>query len=175
MLKMCDATSTWSDQEENIRLPVNCVSFEVAYAFCIWDGGRLPTEAERNFAAAGGSEQRSFPWKGTEVTEQHAFFGADDNARPTSVGLTPLGNGRWGHSDLSGNVSEWTLDYYYLEYSEGTCADCLAATPSASRSIRGGHYMAPSDYQVAWYRGEASEPMNTLGFRCARDMKLDHE
>jgi formylglycine-generating enzyme required for sulfatase activity len=42
--------------------PVNCVPWHVLMAFCIWDGGRLPTDAEFSFAAQAGSEQREFPW-----------------------------------------------------------------------------------------------------------------
>jgi formylglycine-generating enzyme required for sulfatase activity len=166
----CEGTS-WSDLEENIRVPINCVSFNVSYAFCIWDGGRLPTEAEWNFAAAGGSEQRTFPWVGLEVTEEHAFFGAAEDTIPTSVGLTPKGNGRWGNSDLSGNVSEWVLDYYYPDYPE-LCKDCFAWGAAPSRTIRGAPYTTPADYQVVPYRGDATDPLKLIGFRCARDMKI---
>ena len=41
---------------------LNCVPWYVLFAFCVWDGGRLPTNAEWGFAAAGGDEQRMFPW-----------------------------------------------------------------------------------------------------------------
>jgi len=44
------------------RKPLNCVPWHVLFAFCVWDGGRLPTDAEFGFALAGGSEQRPFPW-----------------------------------------------------------------------------------------------------------------
>jgi formylglycine-generating enzyme required for sulfatase activity len=44
------------------RKPLNCVPWQVLFAFCVWDGGRLPTDAEFGFALAGGAEQRPFPW-----------------------------------------------------------------------------------------------------------------
>jgi formylglycine-generating enzyme required for sulfatase activity len=44
------------------RKPLNCVPWHVLFAFCVWDGGRLPTDAEFGFAETGGSEQRQFPW-----------------------------------------------------------------------------------------------------------------
>jgi formylglycine-generating enzyme required for sulfatase activity len=44
------------------RKPLNCVPWHVLFAFCVWDGGRLPTDAEFSYAMSGGNEQRPFPW-----------------------------------------------------------------------------------------------------------------
>lgn len=60
-LKQVDGT--WTDAPgANEQKPINNVTWFVAFAFCAWDGGRLPTYAELNFAASGGSEQRPYPW-----------------------------------------------------------------------------------------------------------------
>jgi formylglycine-generating enzyme len=56
---------------------LNCVPWYVLFAFCVWDGGRLPTDAEWGFALAGGDEQRPFPW-GTVPTTDLAQIG-DNN------------------------------------------------------------------------------------------------
>jgi formylglycine-generating enzyme required for sulfatase activity len=170
----CPGT-TWSDElTANNDLPANCTSFYVAYAFCIWDGGRLPTEAEWNFVAAAGAEQRAYPWQppveGPPIAPDYANY---DNANPgpIAVGSKPLGAGRWGQSDLAGNVLEWTLDYF-AEYPPA-CNNCLNSTAAPERSQRGGAYTVPADFLLSAFR-TSLPPIGlrpTVGFRCARDLE----
>lgn len=171
-LKSCD-DATWTDKPaENLDLPINCVQYNVAYAFCIWDGGRLPTEAEWNFAAAGGDEQRAYPWPtpdtGPTITSDHSNYGAS-MGRPLPVGGRPLGNARWGQTDLGGNVGEWTLDYSG-DY-PAQCQDCLNLTTANERTWRGGAYDLPADFARTSIRAtnEPASGIPEIGFRCARD------
>ena len=58
-----ECVSVWTEQPDaNENLPMTCMSWYEAFAFCAWDGGRLPIDAEWNYAAAGGNEQRVYPW-----------------------------------------------------------------------------------------------------------------
>jgi sulfatase modifying factor 1 len=166
---------TWSDElGTNDQLPINCVPFKIAYTFCVWDGGRLPTNAEWNFAAQGGGEQRVYPWKapieGPAISDTYATY--EPAVGPSIVGFTPKGNGRWGHADLAGNVYEWVMDYYQEEYSR-ECNDCLNTDTSGERILRGGSYMSTGEGLSAAYRasGDPNQTISQIGFRCARDIK----
>jgi len=130
----CNGLATWtSSPAANENRPINCVDWYEVYAFCIWDDGFLPSDAEWNYAASGGGEQRFFPWStppGSEdidCTFANYGGGANGLAGYCSPGGTnrvgsesPKGDGKWGHADLGGNVWEWVLD----TLSSGACVDC---------------------------------------------------
>ncbi|HVY30635.1 MAG TPA: SUMF1/EgtB/PvdO family nonheme iron enzyme [Polyangiaceae bacterium] len=174
----CDG-ATWSDDllDPHDDQPINCVSYYVAYAFCIWDEGRLPSDLEWNFAASGGSEQRVYPWKkpesGPAITPEYATY-TDGNVRPlgpSPVGSTPKGNSRWGQADMAGNVFEWALDYFGDD--PPTCKDCLNTTSAIERVVRGGAYTVDANALKSALRTslEPQYPRSKVGFRCARDVQ----
>jgi formylglycine-generating enzyme required for sulfatase activity len=102
--------------------PMTCVNWYEAFLFCLFDGGRLPTEAEWNFAATGGSEQRAYPWQvppdpKTNVIDVSRLVTGDQYAnvgpvgfRPRPVGSHAAGVGRFGQHDLAGNATEFVHD-----------------------------------------------------------------
>lgn len=181
---------TWTDNVgPNEDRPMNCVSWYEAMAFCAWDGGFLPTEAEWNYAAAGGSEQRAYPWSSPPSSVAvDASRGSYDDVSGCSgdgdpsctladllpVGSKPAGDGRWGQSDLFGNVDEWVLDW--SSGYQTPCTDCANLTqPSAdplARGVRGSDLFSDEGYRShTGYR--SAYPVNTsgsydIGFRCAR-------
>ncbi len=166
--------ATWTGTAgENEDHPINCVDWYDAYAFCIWDGGFLPSEAEWNYAAAGGSDQRAYPWSSpsssTTLDCAHADYTACTPAGTTKVGAeSPVGDGKWGHSDLAGNVFEWNLDWD-ATYAT-SCDDCANLTASQYRVIRGGAFEGEQVCLLNPLR-ETSVPGGrsaSIGFRCAR-------
>src|SRR5512141_1636217 len=62
-LKCSAASQIWTDMPgSNENKPVVCLDWYTAFAFCAWDGGRLATDAEWNYAASGGNEHRYYAW-----------------------------------------------------------------------------------------------------------------
>jgi sulfatase modifying factor 1 len=176
----CDAVAaTWtSGAAANERRPANCITWYEAYAFCIWDGGFLPSEAEWNFAASGGTDQRVYPWSvppaAAPVDCSHANFTplgmpACSSTGPNDVGSESMtGDGKFGQSDLSGNVGEWNLDsfaaYVY------PCNDCANVSPGGTRVARGGSFALSAAALLTSYRGNFTPTTRdaSVGARCAR-------
>ncbi|TAK32189.1 MAG: hypothetical protein EPO40_03215 [Myxococcaceae bacterium] len=112
--RYCNWTLTPADREAH---PINCLNWNTAQAFCAWDGGRLPTEAEWEFVARG-AEGRRYPWGEVRGSAVNCFSDAgscpeDDLAYAS--GQTP--QGVW---HMSGNLQELTADRF-VYFGEPTC------------------------------------------------------
>jgi formylglycine-generating enzyme required for sulfatase activity len=173
--------------------PMNCVTWYEAQAFCIWDGGFLPTEAEWEYAAAGGDEERTYPWGSTDpgIASQYAIYGDDkgncfypsglmacSGMSIAPVGTASTGAGRYGQLDLAGNVWQWVIDWFLPTYVACTDSAPLTAPPPdfrltavSSRVLRGGSFSSNAQILRPSSRFGASDPgVSTIngGFRCAR-------
>lgn len=96
------------------KKPLNCIPWHVLFAFCVWDGGRLPTDAEWGFAAAGGEEQRAFPWGPMDAQDLAHIADRDD------LSLAPIFDpgakfvaGRLYDKTLGANIFEDNYSFTY--------------------------------------------------------------
>lgn len=175
--------ATWTNTPgANENLPITCLSWFEAAAFCAWDGGYLPTEAEWNYAAAGGEQQRAYPWSpannpgSTTIDCSYANYFINNPSGTFCGGATyydavgkrsPKGDGRWGQADLAGNGGEWLLD------TGGTypvpCVDC-ADLAGSDRITRGGTATLDASFARTGKRFPRSDTGGTRqdGVRCAR-------
>jgi len=166
---------TWTDAPDaNENLPMSCVTWYEAFAFCAWDEGRLPTETEWDFAAVGGDEQRAYPWGNTHPGNNanlavydcryNAASSQCDVSRVAPVGSIAAGAARFGQLDLAGNMWEWAFDAHAAAYAN-PCVDCANTASSSTRVIRGGTFDWSTfgrNFKTAADRGFS------VGFRCAR-------
>jgi formylglycine-generating enzyme required for sulfatase activity len=182
-----------ADREDH---PVVQVAYEDAAAFATWAGKRLPTEAEWEYAARGGLDGARYSW-GDEADTGHPLanhwqgqFPFRNTGAAGWVGTSPVAtfpaNG-FGLYDMTGNVWEWTSDYYgYGHVVPGLGApaadgrpDLLAeasAEPGSRiprRVLKGGSHLCAPEYCLR-YRPAARSPQaddtatTHIGFRCVR-------
>ncbi len=176
---LCNALQEWTPSPgANENLPIGCETWAEAYAFCIWDGGFLPSEAEWNYAAAGGGGsggQRVYPWSSPSTDQTidctHANITSCVGSASNVGSLSPLGDGAYGQADLAGNVWEWSLDWFFDSY-VSPCTDCTQVDDMATglRSMRGAAFDANTTEALASYRFVFAPAWRaaTFGLRCAR-------
>lgn len=173
---------------DNPNHPRENITYLEATAFCESRGGRLPTEAEWEFAGRG-PDSLNFPW-GNEFDSTKlnycdrncTKFGLanqdpetdDGYAESSPVDAFPLGSSWVGALGLAGNVHEMVSDWYSPNYyAESSRDDPIGPETGRQRTVRGGCWGCPSDGSRLSYRHRSLEPptgeeMRSIvtGFRC---------
>lgn len=141
--------------------PVVCVDHAQAEAFCRKAGGRLPTEAEWEYAARSGTDSDT-AWIG----RAQAWFAPEaGGTRPAGI----LAPNAWGLHDMLGNVWEWTADYYYdAYYGSSPRQNPSGPVTGGYRVYRGGGWFSRRGAAGPATRGSlaGSRARAGLGFRC---------
>jgi formylglycine-generating enzyme len=175
-----------SSIESRSQYPVTHVSWNDARAFCAWAGKRLPTEAEWEFAARGGLEQKLYPW-GDELTPDgrhlcnvwQGEFPVLDLAEDGYAGTSPIDAFRpngYGLYSITGNVWEWCNDWFDPVYHvTATRTNPIGPPQGVSKVIKGGSYLCHESYcnryRVAARTSNTPDSATTnMGFRCVRDV-----
>ncbi len=176
------------------RYPVNCIDYYLMQSYCAWDGGYAITEAMWEYAARGGSEQRTYAW-GAEPPNSldrsvYCLNGGGEwnvdlwcnnpvNPVPLDVGRASKGQGKWGTHDLMGNLLNMTVDDQNDISPPTSCTnDCVSrVTPTPNRAVaRGTSFVYPENLAPAKYSNLMTSRNITVrknfngaafGFRCA--------
>ena len=119
--------------------PRACITWYEAEAYAAWRGGRLPTEAEWEYAARG-PESRVYPW-GDEWDAALGNLVGGESAMP--VGSYPAGASWVGALDMTGNVMEWVSDWWSTGYyAQAAPADPVGPDRGARKVEKGGWFGA---------------------------------
>ena len=170
-----------SSIENGMNHPVVHVAHADAAAFAAWAGGRLPTEAEWEYAARGGLDQARYTWGAgpaphrnpTLANTWQGDFPFDNHGAHGWKGTSPVGtfpaNG-YGLFDMAGNVWEWTES----SWQDTPSAHCCCSGSKAGgdlKIIKGGSHLCSPQYCLRFRPAarspqEAGESTSHLGFRC---------
>jgi formylglycine-generating enzyme required for sulfatase activity len=151
--------------------PVVGVDWNQARAFAKWVGGRLPSEAEWEYAARSAGKDYKYPWGNSDANCDNAVIDGCGWNATAPVCSKPAGNTEQGLCDMAGNVWEWVEDWYHDSYNGAPADGSAWVDPAGSNRVnRGGSwYNVASNARSSnrFYDDPGNEGSNR-GFRLAR-------
>jgi formylglycine-generating enzyme len=169
--------------DERLDHPVVHVSWNDAAAYALWSGKQLPTEAEWEYAARGGLEQKLFPW-GDELTPDgkhlcnvwQGKFPQENTCEDGYAGTCPVcafpPNG-FGLYSMTGNVWEWTADWFGRQHRKTETANPRGPMVGSGKVMKGGSFLCHASYcnryrVAARTENTPDSSTSNIGFRCVR-------
>ncbi len=154
---------------EHKKNPIVQVTWQEAQGYCEWAGGRLPSEAEWEYAARGGAQESKYPW-GDEIDAERANYRAP-GPRKVPAYTSPVGSyppNQLGLYDVAGNVWEWVADVYDKEDYSRYGSSRPAPAPDSPRVVRGGSWWSqPSLLRLSHRFGfNPDDRLFNVGMRC---------
>jgi serine/threonine-protein kinase PpkA len=170
--------TNWEIQIKFPKRPVVFVSWDDAVTFASWVGGRLPTEAEWEYAARGGIKGAMYPWGNSSSANRANYNKEWDGGKGFVRHLQDVGSypsNKFGLNDMVGNVYEWCHDWFG-PYSDGLTAN--PAGPGSSnygRIVRGGGWNSGAQIIRNSVRGprNPADKLPHTGFRVVRGRPLN--
>jgi formylglycine-generating enzyme required for sulfatase activity len=146
--------------------PVENITGVEADAFCRLRGGRLPSEAEWEYAARG-PDGLIYPW-GNGFSANNVVYRDNSNGETAVVGSRPDGVSWVGALDMSGNVREWTNSLYWAYPYSATDGRESGSDTSSPRVVRGSSWYSISMRSAIRFGFNPNSSFSDLGFRCIR-------
>jgi formylglycine-generating enzyme required for sulfatase activity len=159
--------------EKHTGHPIHSVKWSEANEYCGWIGGRLPTEAEWEYAARAGVADEVVPLNDENSRDKANFAGQSGNDRydQDTAPVRSFDANPWGLYDMFGNLWEWVADWYSpTYYASSPKTDPQGPETGKERVARGGSWYSDARQHLRIsYRQAYGKEGNIVGFRCVMD------